>query len=107
MTKPTQPTQQEVRQTRTSKFGRNKPFERNVLFNKPNKTTVTKKPITYTNIFNAPIQDTSLTNVQNDKPVENQSTLVKSEPVNIYNSIAKSRITSGYVNYGRFPQKKG
>ena len=30
---PTQPTPEEVRQTRTSKFGRNKPFERNILFN--------------------------------------------------------------------------
>ena len=73
---PTQPTPQDVRQTRTSQFG-NKTFERKVLFNKPNKTTVTKKPIILTNIFNDPIQDTSLTNVQNQPPITNEPILVK------------------------------
>ena len=105
-TQPTQPTQQEVRQTRTSQFG-NKPFVRNVLFNKPNKTTETKKPITYTNVFNDPIKDTLLTNVQNDPPVENQPILVKSEPVNIYNTVAKSSSTSDYGSDGGFEQKSG
>ena len=103
----TKPTQQEVRQTRASKFERNKPFERNVLFNKPNKTTETKKPIIYTNIFNDPIKDTPLTNVQNDPPIENQPILVKSEPVNIYNTVAKSSSTSGYGSDGGFEQKSG
>jgi len=58
------------------------------------------------NIFNDPIQDPPLANIQNDKPVINEPILVKPEPVTIYNTIAKPRITSGYISEG-FEQKPG
>lgn len=104
MNKPTQPTQQEVRQTRTTQFG-NKPFVRNVLFNKPNKTTETKKPITYTNIFNEPIQDAPLTNIQYEKPIENAPILSKQEPETIFSYNTPAPIS---VNQAQgFEQKQG
>ena len=106
MTKPTQPTQEQIRTTRTSQFGRTKPFERNILFNKPNKPNITKTPI-YTNIFNEPIQDTPLGNIQTEQPVENEPILVKQEPETIFNTIAKSRSISGYASEGGLHPKSG
>lgn len=115
---PAQPTQEEVRQTRTTKFERNVPFERNVLFNKPNKPELTKKN-EYTNIFNEPkeqknkqemIQEyiknkskqevpkvfqaetyTPLTNIQYEKPVENEPILSKREPETISSIYKKNQ----------------
>ena len=89
-TQPTQskqPTQQEIRQTRTLKFG-NKPINKNII--------------------NNPIQDTPLTNVQNVQTIEKSPDkyMKQNEPINIYNTIAKSSSTSGYGSDG-FQQKSG
>ena len=102
-TKPaaTQPSQQDVRTIRTEQYN-NKPNIREKISeygkNKPKK----EAPI----IFKQQ-PDTPLTNVQNELPITNEPILVKSGPVNIYNTIAKSRTTSGFGSDGGFEQKSG
>ena len=53
--------------------------------------------------------DTTLTTIQNDPPVVKapDQYMKQNEPINIYNTVAKSRSTSSYGRDGGFEQKSG
>ena len=68
-----------------------KQFDRNELFNEGNKTTP-KRKINYTNIFNEPLQETCLGNIQQVQPVINApSTYMKQTEPETLEKIIKSQ----------------